>query len=397
MKTKNLFSFQTVAMSLFLVVAFCQPDKTIAQQTVDVRKVISANCQNGHLFPDTWTALNGYNSKTCLNEGCNATFFEIPNGELTLVVEAYDGTKYAFPQNINPVYTAKGEDSEVKFGENGVCAIPASWVKCISTEWNHNLKKEIENPDHTWYNTCTVEGCTEQEGHWIKINRKRVDLIEADELKIGNLNLSDEDGYDCNVIYKADVLTYKRSVNSQWATLCLPFDVMIEGQNFRAFTLLASTNNGIELKEEEIQINAGTPVLIKMNEGEKELSFSVKGQTILPTIQAGSNTNDGKYELVGLYKAKLFDKNIDNNCYIMKDDKLMNPAKILENSSTTSVGSRPFRAYIQDNTQQTFQVAQMLHIGIGGETTFIGEQKVSDDAKTEYYDIQGHRLVTIQR
>ena len=54
-----------------------------------------------------------------------------------------------------------------------------------------------------------------------------------------------------------------------WATLCLPFEVSLENKDFRAFKLLSANEgtNTVELEEITTSIAAGTPVIIKMNEG----------------------------------------------------------------------------------------------------------------------------------
>ena len=86
-----------------------------------------------------------------------------------------------------------------------------------------------------------------------------------------------------------------------------------------------------------------------MNEGETKLKFTVADKAIAKDVQT-SETADGNYQLQGLYTQKLFDKNADNNCYIVKGNKLMNPAKLLQNTNNETVGSKPFRAYMVDNT-----------------------------------------------
>ena len=170
----------------------------------------------------------------------------------------------------------------------------------------------------------------------------------------------------------------------------MPFEVSLEDQNFRAFKLLSAdeTTNTIELKEIETSIAAGTPVIIKMKEGQTALSFSEANKEIAQKVVSA----DGSYQLQGLYTKKVFDKDADNNCYIVKGDKLMNPTKLLENTSTTQVGSKPFRAYMVDNSTAPAAGAKMFSIGFDDSTTAIDNLNTIADDNAIYYDLQGKRL-----
>ena len=93
----------------------------------------------------------------------------------------------------------------------------------------------------------------------------------------------------------------------------------------------------------------------------------------------------------------MFDKDADNNCYIVKGNQLMNPAKLLENSSTTQVGSKPFRAYMVDKSSAPAAGARMFSISVGGSTTAIEQLEATADSKAKYYDLQGRRLQNLQK
>ena len=87
----------------------------------------------------------------------------------------------------------------------------------------------------------------------------------------------------------------------------------------------------------------------------------------------------------------MFDKVANNNCYIVKGDKLMNPAKLLANTNVTKVASKPFRAYMVDHSSSVDGV-KMFSIAIGGGTTAIDSLNTIANDKAEYYDLQGKRL-----
>ena len=222
---------------------------------------------------------------------------------------------------------------------------------------------------------------------------------ETTQLTVDNLALNDNKDFVVYDPFTATAATYSRDIKTgtTWATLCLPFEVSLDGQNFRAFELGSVSNNEVVLKELNTTIPAGTPVFIKMNEGANSLSFSVADKKIEKDAQTAATT-DGGYQLVGIYATKMFDKT-DNNCYILKNGKLMNPAKILNGTSgTEAVGSKPFRAYMVDNSSSA-SGAKMFSISENGSNPTDIDQLTDtlNDSNAVYYDLQGHRLSQPQK
>ena len=222
----------------------------------------------------------------------------------------------------------------------------------------------------------------------------------GETLTADNLVLDDDKDFVAYEPFAAKAASYSRPVKegTTWATLCLPFEVSLENQNFRAFKLLSADDatETVELEEIETRIEAGAPVIIKMNEGVTSFSFSETYKAIAKDVQT-SKTDNGNYQLQGLYTQKEFSKDADNNCYIVKGDKLMNPAKLLDKTTTESVGSKPFRAYMADNSSAPAAGARMFSISVGGSTTAIEQLETTANSKAEYYDLQGHRLQNLQK
>ena len=256
-------------------------------------------------------------------------------------------------------------------------------------------KYEDSKTDKTYANYKT--------GYFTKlVGKNGEEMIGAAGETLAAENLILEDGKDF-VAYEpfaAKDASYCRDIpkGSTWGTLCLPFEVSLANQNFRAFKLLSADDatETVELEEIETSIAAGTPVIIKMKDGANSLSISEADKAIVKDVQA-SETANGNYQLQGIYTQKVFDKDADNNCYIVKGNKLMNPAKLLENSSTTQVGSKPFRAYMVDNTTAPAAGAKMFSIAIGGGTTAIDSLNTIANDKAVYYDLQGNRLNAPQK
>ena len=215
------------------------------------------------------------------------------------------------------------------------------------------------------------------------------DILTAD-----NLTLDDNKDFVVYEPFTAKAASYSREMKTgtTWATLCLPFEVSLENKDFRAFKLLSANEgtNTVELEEITTSIAAGTPVIIKMNEGATELNFSVDNKEIAKEVNT-SETENGSYQLQGIYTKKEFSKDADNNCYIVKGNKLMNPAKLLANTKVTKVVSKPFRAYMVDKSSSAAG-AKMFSIGFDDSTTAIDTLNTIANDKAEYYDLQGKRL-----
>ena len=248
------------------------------------------------------------------------------------------------------------------------------------------------NNDHTYANYKT--------GYFTKlVGKNGNDKIGAvgEVLTAESLALADDKDFEAYEPFTAKTATYTRTLKegTTWATLCLPFEVSLADKNFRAFKLLSAneSTSTIQLEEITTSIAAGTPVIIKMNNGETTLSISEANKEIAQKVVSAA---DGSYLLQGIYTQKVFDKVADNNCYIVKGDKLMNPTKLLENTSTTQVGSKPFRAYMVDNTSSSAG-AKMFSIAIGDNTTAIDSLNTIADDKAVYYDLQGNRLSAPQK
>ena len=264
-----------------------------------------------------------------------------------------------------------------------------------------NLKGFIDNKnnsdktDHTYANYKT--------GYFTKLVGKNGDEkigAAGETLATDNLVLEDSKDFVAYEPFAAKAASYSRTINAStaWATLCLPFEVSLANQNFRAFKLLSADEGTetVELEEIETSIAAGTPVIIKMKDGATKLDFTVANKEIAKDVQTAETAN-GNYQLQGLYTQKMFSKDADNNCYIVKGDKLMNPAKLLDKTTTESVGSKPFRAYMVDNSSAPAAGARMFSISVGGSTTAIEQLESTADCKSEYYDLQGRRLQDLQK
>ena len=266
---------------------------------------------------------------------------------------------------------------------------------CINLKGFIEYKNNSDKTDHIFANYKT--------GYFTKLVGKNGDEkigATGETLATDNLVLDDGKDFVAYEPFAAKAASYNRTMKegTTWATLCLPFEVSLANQNFRAFKLLSAddVSETVELEEIKTSIAAGTPVIIKMKDGATKLNFTVADKEIAKDVQTAESAN-GNYQLQGLYTQKVFSKNADNNCYIVKGAKLMNPAKLLDKTTTEHVGSMPFRAYMVDNSSAPAAGARMFSISVGGSTTAIEQLETTADSKAEYYDLQGRRLQDLQK
>ena len=203
--------------------------------------------------------------------------------------------------------------------------------------------------------------------------------------------------------FKANEATYSRDLSSSgstWFSLCLPFAYTPDNFNFTAYKLMSATADAVEIEEITGTIAAGTPVLFKFKDGanKKIEIYALKADILKAPVDGTAVTGDGgsSLQLCGTYQTKTFSSE-DGNAFILLNDKLMNPAKMLD-TGVTKVGVKPFRAYMTLTASAPVQLAsaRAFSIGRGDEgnegTTAIDllNSVATDDA--EYYDINGRRI-----
>ena len=233
---------------------------------------------------------------------------------------------------------------------------------------------------------------------YFTLGENKVELC-GEPLTIESLDLSGEKDFVAHAPFTANTATYSRDLSSSestWFSLCLPFAYTPD--NFTAYQLKGATADAVEIEELTGEIVAGTPVLFKFKDGvvDKTINLSATEANIVKAPVDGTavtGTDGSSLQLCGTYQNKSFSEE-DGNAFILLNDKLMNPAKMLENENVTTVGVKPFCAYMTLTASEP-QSARAFSIGRvddGGETAAIDllNSVATDDA--EYYDINGRRI-----
>ena len=163
---------------------------------------------------------------------------------------------------------------------------------------------DASKTDYTYANYTT--------GYFTKLVGKNGDEkigAAGKTLATDNLVLDDDKDFVAYEPFAAKAASYNRTMNAgtTWATLCLPFEVSLANQNFRAFKLLSADDvtETVELEEIKTSIAAGTPVIIKMKDGATKLNFTVANKEIANEVKTAETAN-GNYQLQGLYTQKMF-------------------------------------------------------------------------------------------
>ena len=155
----------------------------------------------------------------------------------------------------------------------------------------------------------------------------------------------------------------------------------------------------MEIEEITETIAAGIPVLFKFKDGaDKEINlYATEAEIVKAPVEGATVTGDdgSSLQLCGTYQTKTFTSE-DRNAFILLNDKLMNPAKMLATTGVTGVSVKPFRAYMTLTASAQQASARAFSIGRGDEgdegTSAIDllNSVATDDA--EYYDINGRRI-----
>ena len=224
---------------------------------------------------------------------------------------------------------------------------------------------------------------------YCKVGDTKYDMC-GEKLKVDNLSLSDGDDFVAYVPFTATNISYTRAASTAtWGSLCLPFDYTPSGFDAYQLTNMDEGNSTITLTQVSGQIAAGTPILYKKAEKATDLDIKATDASIVTIPVEGTATELSNLKLVGTYQEKTFTSD-DNNYFILKNNQLMNPAKLLANSKVKKVGLKAFRAYVV-NEGSTLSSAKAYNIAIYDEATFIDQLNMMTTEGAKYYDMNGCR------
>ena len=206
-----------------------------------------------------------------------------------------------------------------------------------------------------------------------------------------------DDNKDLSIIENCNAsnISYSRTLTSEWGSLCLPIDIDLDhNADFTAYSLNRLSDDMVELTKLFGTLAANTPVIIRRKINADNLNVSASG-----TITANLSSSDSpshELKLIGTYCKKIF-TSADTDCFVLKGDKLMNPAKVLELSLAKTVGIKPYRAYMTFADSVEGSSAKAYSLCIDSETTDIDIIHDISTDNAEYYDLSGRRVGNLQK
>ncbi len=321
-----------------------------------------------------------FNSMAADKKGM-AGFVYLQTGYCTLTNCLYAGTNnatagsYTFGSNtirkncyyLNPCGNTQGErivekqleSGEVAYKLQGGRADSCHWAQVLG-EWP-GLYRETDKakPNYVYYN--------KENNGWTCDDFR---LTDGQSLPIG-------------LDFTATKATYDRTLAAGKATLCLPYELPVQG--FRAYTLAdrQESRTAVHFKEVNGTLGAYRPYLLVADaparlDGE---NLQVKADHSSIVLSAGNYYFKGAVQDVVNWWLT------SDHAYILQADGLFHKVT----SDNPSVTVPAYRAYISYNSHEG---AKPLSVVLDGETTGIGDvtNEATDGKNGPVYDLQGRRV-----
>ena len=199
------------------------------------------------------------------------------------------------------------------------------------------------------------------------------------------VNLTDDSYISGQASGFVEVISYTRTMTSNWGTLVLPYSLTLTGNEpYRLYAIDNMTGDELVLKQLDGDVAAGTPCVVKRNGTEAKLTFGPNYATLNMAIET---QNVGGMTFCGTY----WTEDVADG-YIIAKDCFWNVEKLKGVGSVTAVKVNPFRAWLDGTSAKA---PAKLNMRIDDNTTGINATEVLDalnDAEAEYYDLSGKRL-----
>ena len=199
-----------------------------------------------------------------------------------------------------------------------------------------------------------------------------------------DFRLTDGQSLPIGLDFTATKATYDRTLAAGKATLCLPYDLPVQG--FKAYTLSGGNKNEVHFKETKDKLTAYTPYYITADGtpllGGTNIEVKAYKADAMTTSTTTGHSFTGTVDGVDNAKAAAA------NAYILQDDGLFH--KVTTDNPGATVPA--YHAYIICPPQASG--AKQLSVVLDGETTGIGDvtNEATDGKNGPVYDLQGRRV-----
>ena len=198
-----------------------------------------------------------------------------------------------------------------------------------------------------------------------------------------DFRLTDGTKLPIGIDFIATKATYERDLSIGKATLCLPYELSVQG--FKAYTISGGNNSAVYFAEAKDKLEAYKPYLITVD-GVPQLG----GENIeVKAYKADKMTTPaGKYKFVGTVIGMDNASATAANAYILQEDGKFHKVTTANPAATIPA----YRAYIICPPQASG--AKQLSVVLDGETTGIGDvtNEATDGKNGPVYDLQGRRM-----
>ena len=199
-----------------------------------------------------------------------------------------------------------------------------------------------------------------------------------------DFRLTDGQPLPIGLDFTATKATYERDLSTGKATLCLPYDLPVQG--FKAYTLSGGNNSVVYFADAKDKLEAYKPYLLTANG-----TLQLGGENIQVKAYNADNLKQqaGAFSFIGTVTG------LDNataaaaaNAYILQDDGKFHKVTTAHSAATIPA----YRAYIICPPQASG--AKQLSVVLDGETTGIGSttNEATDGKNGPVYDLQGRRV-----
>ncbi len=196
------------------------------------------------------------------------------------------------------------------------------------------------------------------------------------------VNLTDDSFISGQASGFVEVISYTRTMTSNWGTLVLPYSLTLTGDEpYRLYTIENISGEELVLKQLDGEVAVGTPCVVKRNGTEAKLTFGPNYATLNMAIET---QNVGGMTFSGTYWTEEV-----NSGYVISKNSFWNVEELKNSTSVKGVKVNPFRAWLDGTSAKA---PARLSMRIDDNTTGIDAIDALNDAEAEYYDLSGKRL-----
>ncbi len=211
------------------------------------------------------------------------------------------------------------------------------------------------------------------------------DGSEDDPLYCPDLDLKDGEDFKSDRPFYTDKATYRRYMPNKWSTLCLPYAIAAENTTCEFYEISSINEEQVTLAKLTGNIEAGRTVLLHCLSSEDTVVIDAIGDEVYVSNTTSDDPNN-------LMSGSFAETEAPQGTYVISGDKFC----LVDDLSDDEAKVEAFRGYLSLG-EFSSKVAS-FNLVIDGDATAIDKiNSLTDDANTEYYDVEGHRLNGLQK